>query len=132
MNLKEILTKDEPVKLVLITMSNKELELAFNELILAETGINLTFNIEAEYGIPTIMLTVPEWKNLTENERLPLEKLSYSFDFPDEDMNDMLQHLFKTDDIEAQKAGMTSETEFEINLYISLEEYERLLTGLAI
>lgn len=134
MNLKEILINYDPVKLVLITLSNKDLEKAFHEMVLAETGFNLTFKIETDYGIPSIVVTVQEWESLSTEERLQLEKLSYSFDYPDEDLGDLLNHLFKTnEEIEAVKAGMTSETNFEISLYIPLIKYERLLsTELAI
>lgn len=129
MNLKEILINYDPVKLVLITVSNKDLEKAFHEMILTETGVNLTFKIETDYGIPLIAVTAQEWESLSIEERLQLEKLFYSFDYPDEDLGDLLRHLFKTDEeIEAVKAGMTSETNFEINLYIPLIEYERLLS----
>lgn len=131
MNLNEILTQHDPIKLALITLSNKELEKAFHEMLLKETGIDLTFQITTEYGIPTIMVIVPEWDTLPDEQRQALESSGYSFDYPDEDLNDLLFHLFKVEDIDVLKAGMSNESNFEISLYIPLVEYERLLTELA-
>jgi hypothetical protein len=135
-NLKDFLANKEALKVVTLTFSNKEFEQAFRSMILEETGVDLTINITTEWKMPYIMIFVPEWERdtLSDNQRKALEDHAYSFDFPDEDFNYLLERFFKTDDksvfIEGQRTEMKSESSFDIQVSLQLDYYESILSVL--
>lgn len=138
MKLNDILLKDkEPLKLVCLTLTNKELEQVFCSMILEETGIDLVIQLKAEWGSSLIMVVVPAWedKKLSVKEFEILNDHGYSFDFPDEDLDYLLERLFMTEDtiaiIEAKRGEMKNEEKFEIDIFIQLDFYEKLLADLS-
>lgn len=139
MNLTEIFNQSkEPLKLILVNLSNKVFEQALQYMVFKDTGVKLTFNITTELGFPNIMVFVPEWANktLSNKELLALDDHAYSFDFPDEDFSYLLERLFCTEDqdiyIDAKRSDVTETDNFIIDVYIQLDHYGKLLTELGV
>lgn len=133
MNLINFLAGKEPLKVVSLTFANKEFEQVIRSMILEETGVDLIINVKTEWGVPYIMVFVPEWENggLTDLQRKALEDNAYSFDYPEEDFNYLLERIFKTEEldvfIEAQRRDMKDESTFDIQITLQLDYYENLI-----